>query len=289
MGEASWAAVRRDDMQRARALVEGALDAQRAGARFSAPVWSYAMLHYSTFEGEEWALPLATEALERAEGAGDLPGSIALRATYALRLVFEKSPEARAQAERALADARAIGQPALIAMGLYALGSATVLEGDHQHGLSLLGESVDLSNKIGSSWQTIAGIASLAAGEANYGDPAKAAELMRSVLVSAHESSDTYYVAGAAHISLTVFNRYDRPDLVARFDGALGILERGRPIGYGNWRVWYHDATKEARAMLSDDRYDKLAAEGASIPSERILPGIIGELEALLQDDSRDS
>jgi hypothetical protein len=281
MGEASWAVVRRGDLKSAQALVERALDAQRSGARFSASVWSYAMLHYSAFEDQDWALPLATEALERAEAAGDVPGSIALRATRALRLTFEQSPQARLQAERALTDARATGQPALIAMGLYALGSAAFLEDDHEYGLSLLRESVNLSSEIGSSWQTIAGVASLAAAEANYGDRARAAELMRSVLVSAYESSDTYFVSGAAHVSLTVFSRYDRYDLVPRFDGALGALHQGRAIGYGNWRLWYQNAVEEARTTLGDERYEQLRAEGALIPPERVIPDIIGELEAL--------
>jgi hypothetical protein len=283
MGEASWAATRRGDIEAARSLVEGSLDAQRAGARFSAPVWSYALLHYATEDDEQRLLPLAKEGLERAEAAGDQAGAIALRATYAIRLTVERHPQARAEAGRALTDARALRQPALVAMGLLALGQALVLEGEREHGLGLLQESVDLSTQIGSSWQTIGGVATLAASEANYGDPRKAAELMRSVLVSARDNIDVFYVAGAAHVSLTIFNRYGRPDMVARLDGALGALVFGRAIGYGNWRVWYLDAVKEARAAVGNRQYDRLAGEGASIPSERILEEIIGELDTLIQ------
>jgi predicted ATPase len=285
MGEASWAAVRRGEWHSAQQMVDSALDAQRAGARFSASVWSYAMIHYSS---SDKAALLAPEALERAEAAGDLPGTIALRSAYVMRLLAERSPNARPQAERTLADARALGQPALIAMGLLALGSAVLLEGDHERGLLLLRESVELSNEIGSSWQTIAGVASLAAGEAIYGDRVKAAELMRSILVSARDSGDTYYATGAAHVSLTVFSRYNRQDLVARFDGALGALEQGRAIGYGNWRMWYLDAVKEARNVLGDQRYDELA-RGASIPTERILQDIIDELDGLEPEYPTDS
>jgi hypothetical protein len=285
MGEASWAATRRGDFEAARTLVEGSLDAQRAGARFSAPVWSYALLHYSTEDDEQRLLPLAKEGLERAEAAGDQAGAIALRATYAIRLTAERHPQARGEAGRALTDARSLRQPALVAMGLLAFGQALVLEGEHEHGLQLLRESVDLSTQIGSSWQTIGGLATLAASEANFGDPRRAAELMQSVLVSARDSSDVFYVAGAAHVSFTIFNRYRRPDMVARLDGALGALVFGRAIGYGNWRVWYLDAVKEARAAVGNRQYDRLAAEGASIPSERILEEIIGELDTLIQTD----
>jgi predicted ATPase/class 3 adenylate cyclase len=284
MGEASWAAVRRGEWQSAQALVDGALEAQRAGARFSASVWSYAMVHHSAWGDQEWARSLAMEALERAEAAGDVPGTIALRAAYAIGLMADQSTHARDQSERTLADARALGQPALIAMGLLAVGSTDLMEGYYERGLSRLRESVELSSEIGSSWQTIAGVASLAAGEAIYGDRVKAVELMRSILVSARDSGDTYYATGAAHVSATVFSRYNRHDLVARFDGALGAVEQGRAMGYGNWRFWYVDAVKEARTALGDGGYDELAAEGASIPSERILEDIIGELESLDPD-----
>ena len=41
----------------------------------------------------------------------------------------------------ARADARALGQPALIAMGLLGLGQALVLTGEAEHGVALLRES----------------------------------------------------------------------------------------------------------------------------------------------------
>jgi Mrp family chromosome partitioning ATPase len=40
MGEAAWAAVRIGDIDRAQALLEASLEAQRRGARFSASVWT---------------------------------------------------------------------------------------------------------------------------------------------------------------------------------------------------------------------------------------------------------
>ena len=154
MGEASWAAQRRGDFAAARELVDGALDAQRAGARFTASVWSYAGSHG---RGSQWGqefLELAEEALERAEAAGDATGAIALRTMYVSGLVqVQRDDEARAQAEQVLASARALGQPALIAMGMLTLGQAIARTGEPERGIAMVRESLELSDQIGSSWQ----------------------------------------------------------------------------------------------------------------------------------------
>jgi predicted ATPase/class 3 adenylate cyclase len=287
MGEASFALLRRGEMQGAAELVDQALDAQRAGARFSAAVWSYGMVYRPDDKGADSVMALAAEALERAEAAGDELGAIALRASYALALsgfaMDGSAPgtEALPQAERALADARALRQPALIAMGLLARGQVLLLGGSHAEGLSLLRECVDLSSRIGSSWTTIAGQTVLAAAEARYGDAARGADLIRSVLVSARENGDFFFQSGAAHVSLAVFNRYGRPDLVARFDGALGSSPR---YYYGTWRAWYLGAVMDGRATLGDEQYEALKAAGTAIPSELLLAEIIRGLDALLED-----
>jgi predicted ATPase len=283
MGEASWAALRNGDMPTARQLVEDALDAQRAGARFTAPVWSYAMAFVAnTAESLPGVLALAAEGLERAEEAGDRAGAIALGATFALNLVVDdRIDDSRRHAERVLADARKLGQPALIAMGLLSLGQALVRSGDHDRGLALLRESAELADAIKSSWQSMGGLTILAASEARYGDLTKAARLMQSALVSASDTGSTFFESGTAHVALTVFNRYGRPDLTARIDGALGFT---RAISFGNWRFYYSEGITEARAALGDERYDQLAAEGQHIPVDRILSEIQTHLEAFLRD-----
>jgi tetratricopeptide (TPR) repeat protein len=281
MGEASWTAVWRGDMAAAQSLVTAALDAQRAGARFSAPAWSYALSYYTAGSLDSISVTLSAEALERAGAAGDRVGTIALRATHALNLAGAgRAAEARAEAEHALAEARAVGQPALIAMGLLALGEALVRSGEHEAGLAALRESVDISNTLNSSWQIMGGQSMLAAAEANYGDPVKAAELMRSLLASARDTSDDFLVPGATYVALGVFNRYGRPDLSARMYGAT---ELARNMSYGSWRWMYEDAIKDARAALGDERYEALAAEGASIPWGRMLDEMIGHLDVLIE------
>jgi predicted ATPase/class 3 adenylate cyclase len=281
MGEASWAAQRRGDSAAARELVDGALDAQRAGARFTAPVWSYAAMHRAEDDSGQDALALAAEGLERAEAAGDATGAIALRTMYVGQLVqHERGAEARAEAEQALASARALGQPALIAMGLFALGLALASSGEPDRGITIVRESIEVSDQIGSTWQAVGGLSALAALEALYGDAAQAASSMRTVLESARDTSEIHQGLGVINAGLPVFNRYDRADLVARADGQLGSLRA--PV-YGNYIIWYRRAVADARAALGDQRYDALAAEGATIPWESYVAETLEHLDTFIQ------
>jgi predicted ATPase len=161
MGEAAFAAARIGDIDKARALLQEAIEAQRQGARFTASVWTYAAMVFDRelYSGEI-AVQRAEEALARAEAAGDVVGAIALRAAHATTLIgwSDRTDEARAGAERALADARALGQPALIAMGLLALGEALVVTGEAERGLAMLRESWELATKINSTWQSISAL-----------------------------------------------------------------------------------------------------------------------------------
>jgi predicted ATPase/class 3 adenylate cyclase len=286
MGEAAMAALRRGDLPRARQLVDDALDAQRAGARFSAPVWTYALMILPASDlNLDVAHQLAVEGLQRAEAASDPVGTIALRATYALNLAIrEQARDARTEAERTLTDARTLGQPALIAMGLLALGYALVVVGEPERGLVLLRESVELAETINSSWQLLNGLSALAATEAIYGNAAEAAALLRSQLLTARESGETHFALGAAYGGLAVFNRYDRPELTARVDGALSSLLTLWP---GNWEHWHAQAVRDARAALGDDRYNTLASEGSTITEQALFDEILEHLEAFIEQHPR--
>jgi hypothetical protein len=231
------------------------------------------------------ARQLAAEGLQRAEAAGDPVGTIALRATYALNLSLqEQLLQARIEAERALSDARTLGQPALIAMGLLALGNALVLGGEPEHGLPQVRQSVELAKTINSSWQLLSGLSALAATEAIYGDAAEAAALLRSQILTARESGETHFALGAVYGGLAVFNRYDRPELTARVDGALSSLITLWP---GNWEHWHAQAVRDARAALGDDRYDTLAAQGSAITEQALFEEILEHLEAFIEQHPR--
>ncbi len=282
MGEASWAMLRRGDTAAARALVDAAIDAQRSGARFTAAVWSYASLHQmGRVDFAVAVLALASEALERAEAAGDVVGTIALRAAYAGVLLMDgRADEALIQAERTLAEARALAQPALIAMGLLAVGQALAVGEEPERGLAMVRESEELSNQINSSWQSTTALSLLASLEALYGDATQAAKNLRTVLEWARETGETDRGLGVLSAGLAVFNCYERPDLAARADGQLASIH-GRMI-YGGYAIWKARAAADARAALGDERYDQLSAEGALVPWDRFVEETIAHLDTFI-------
>ena len=280
MGEASWAAQRRGDTDAARELVDAAIEAQRAGARFTAPVWTYAAMHHAA-DWRNIALPLSEEALDRAEAAGDTAGAIGLRAMYVTCLIqLDRGAEARPHAEQALNDGRALDQPALIAMGLLSMGQALASSGEPERGMAIVRESLEVSNQINSTWQTMGALSALAVLEAFYGDATQAATNMRTVLKSARDAGEDHIVVGILYDGLAVFNCNDRPDLVAR---AEGQHRSRRTASFGNFLAWHDRAVADARAALGDERYDALAAEGATVPWETFVDETLEHLDTFIQ------
>ncbi len=286
MGEAAWAAVRIGDVERAYTLLESSIDAQRQGARFTASVWTYAaMLFDRNRYSEQVAIQRAEEALRRAQAAGDVVGTVALRAAYAVSLIgwTERTDEARAGAEQALAEARALGQPSLIAMGLLALGEALVSGGQAERGLAMLRESREIATKISSTWQSVAALAALATLQAHHGDPLCAAIDLRELLESFQSSRDYSLIGqGSLVAAVAVFSRTGRPDLAARADGHIRLTPFGAYGAFGGYIGWYETAVSEVRAALGDARYESLAAEEAAHPLETFVQEMITSLDELL-------
>jgi predicted ATPase/class 3 adenylate cyclase len=288
MGEAAWAAARIGDIDRARALCDEAIEAQRKDARFTASVWTYAgmLSDFGTFSSEA-ALHLFEEALARAEEAGDVVGTVALRAAWATTLIGwggDSGDGARDSAERALADARALRQPALIAMGLLALGEALVVGGEAERGFAMLRESCELSSKINSTWQSLHALAALAAVQAFHGDPVRAAVDLRELLERFQVRDNPGLEMGSLVGALAVFCRIGRPDLAARADGQIRFSSTAAVGVLGGYLGWYERAVSEARAALGDLRYESLAREGATLPLETFVDEMLAGLEELLAE-----
>jgi predicted ATPase/class 3 adenylate cyclase len=284
MGEAAWAAVRIGDIDRAHALLDQSIEAQRQGARFTASVWTYAAMGlFDRYrDSEEIAVQGAQEALDRAEAAGDVVGATALRAAHAITLIgwSDRVDDARDSAERALADARALGQPALIAMGLLALGEVLVSSGEAERGLAMLRESRELANEINSTWQSIGALAALAALQAHHGDPGRAAIDLRELLESM-QGSDDYSLMGMGALvgAVSVFCRIGRPDIAAQADGQIRLSPTGAYGAFGGYIGWYERAVNETRDALGDERYESLAAQGGTLPLETFVQQMIESLD----------
>jgi tetratricopeptide (TPR) repeat protein len=291
MGEAAWAAERIGDIDRARALCDEAIEAQRQDARFTASVWTYAgmLSDFGTFSSKA-ALQLFEEALARAEAAGDLVGTVALRAAYATTLIgwgVDSADDARDSAERALADARALGQPALIAMGLLALGEALVVSGEAERGFAMLRESSELSSKINSTWQSLHALAALAAVQAFHGDPVHAALDLHELLERFPGREDASVLGmGSLVGALAVFCCIGRPDLVARADGQIRLSSTAAGV-LGGYIGWYERAVNEARAALGDQRYESLASAGAALPLETFVQELVANLDEFLAEQGQ--
>jgi hypothetical protein len=288
MGEAAWAAARVGDVDGVRALIDKAIEAPCHGARFTASVWSYgAMLWDRDTYSNETAVRHTEEALARAEQAGDVVGATAIRASHAITLIAwgHRMDEARGSAERGLADARALGQPALIAMGLLAVGEALVISGEAERGLAMLRESRELSIKINSTWQSASSLAALAALEALHGDAVRAAFDLRELLESFQGSDEDLAIGiGALIGAAVVFCRIGRADLVARADGQLRLSPAIAYGAYGAYKPWYDRAVNEARATLGDQRHNSLASEAAAVPLATFVDELIANPDEFLAE-----
>ena len=100
------------------------------------------------------------------------------------------------------------------------------------------------------------------------------------MLETSHDTGELHQGWAALNSGLAVFNRFDRPDLVARADGEL---ESQGAQQYGNATTWYGRAVADARAALGDERYDALAAEGATITWESYVGETIAHLDEFIE------
>jgi hypothetical protein len=174
-------------------------------------------------------------------------------------MLMDHDDEAFDQAQRALAEARELQQPTLEAAALYASGLSH-FNSDSARALSLLRESIDLSERIGDEFGRFAALKAVAALEAFHGDEHRALEAVRDQIATPPGAKP---VDDDAWTGAVVFNRVGRPDLVARCYGMSRRFRGTWPPLYGRLR---RHAVDEARAALGDELFDQHAAEAASMP-----------------------
>jgi predicted ATPase len=273
MAEAAWAAFSRGDPDRGTHLLHESIEAQRRGARYAAAAYAYLT--------SLWTDPIkhyevAKDGLEAAELAGDALGAIGCRITLSAQaMLAEHDDEALEQSNRALTEARQLGQPTLEAAALYASGLA-LSNAEPARAITILRQSADLTARLGIESERATALSLIAALEARYGDARRGLEAMRDTLATEFPRpafrSDLY-------IGIELFNRVGRPDLVARW---YGVSRRYVPSAPPLYRKFNQDAVQEARAILGDEAFDLHDAEGASITPERFREALQAELDALL-------
>jgi hypothetical protein len=277
LAEAAWAATTRGDDSTADRLLHASIEAQRNGARYSAAAYSYLLQRTGWFETRGEGYDIAKEGLAHAEAAGDVLGGIGSRIAFAVEAMLQEyEDEALQQAQRALADARRLRQPTLEAAALYANGMA-LINADPARAITLLRETVELTQLLEIESEHVFALAMLSALEAHHGDARRGLEAFREQLASrtlpsAHLGIDVY-------IGVEVFNRVGRPDLVARCEGWSRHVRRYRPPFYARF---YEGAVQKARATLGEKAFDEHVAEGASIAPEQFREMMLREIDRLL-------
>jgi hypothetical protein len=261
-------------------LLDRSIEAQRQGARYAAASYIY-RLTVAAYDDEttyaEAVYAITGEGLARAEEAGDTLGAIGLREAHAVAAAMSgRSAEGLEHAERALAEARAVHQPTLEAVALYATGFA-LADSDPAGAMDLLHESLTHMRRLGIELERISALGLLTVLESQYGDTHAALATMREQATL----RDHYVMVNPQpfYLGTQAFNRIGRPELVARCDphcrGVLGYAE-------SYWATMHELAVQEARARLGDDVFEQLAAEGAAIPPEDFEEIMLHEIDQLL-------
>jgi hypothetical protein len=279
MAEAAWAAITRGDRDLGVRVLQRSIEAQRSGARYAAAAYTYLSTFWWSDPTNNYAI--AKAGLEAAEAAGDVLGAVGSRITLSAQaMVTGHDDEALDQAGRALTEARRLGQPTLEAGALLVSGLA-LSNADPAQAITLLRESVDLTERFGIESERVSALSLIAALEARHGDARRALEALRAEIVSpvpwSWNRSDLY-------IGLQVFNRVGRPDLVAR---CYGVSRRVYPSAPAFFRKLNDDAIEEARAAVGNEVFDAYAAEGATITPDQLRDALQREIDELLAATDR--
>ena len=279
LAEAGWAKAMRGDAAMAVTMFEEAIEAQRAGARFSAAAFIYLSVVHGWHRRGEFAAAyeLAKEGLEMAEAAGDVMGAIGLRVSLAAEATMsERDAEGFDLAERALADAQRIGQPTLIAAALY-IKALALARPDPQWAISLLHEALNILRRLENESERIPALGLLAALEGRYGEARQSLEAIREQMTASTVSG--YFIASNLYIGIQVFNRVGRPDLVAQCDG---YCQRVKVEARTLYLDYHEESVREARAKLGDQAFERHFAIGAATPTDDFYGMIVGEVDELL-------
>jgi hypothetical protein len=220
-----------------------------------------------------------------AEAAGDVLGANGLRSACAIMAAADgRDEEARAHAQRALAEARQLRQPTLEISALYANGMAHV-RADPLQAIRYLNDTLDLVRRMDIDGDERSALALLADLEAQLGNQRRALEALREMVAGAIRvpyagGFDVFFYNGSR-----AFNRAGRPDLVALCDGQFRRRRRRGELTPSPLFAEFHDHdVHEARTALGDAEFERHAAAGAALTPDGFTQQILHEIEILLAD-----
>jgi predicted ATPase/class 3 adenylate cyclase len=275
MAEAAWAARSRDDEAKAISLLDASIDAQQHGARYAVAAFTY-WVAWSGGRGHAM-YGVAKRGLAMAEAAGDVLGAIGLRITVSVHAMMNgREEEALEFAQRALVEARQLGQPTLETAAVYA-NALALSNADPQRAITLLHETIDLTRRFDIDSERLSALALLAVLEAQHGDARRSLEAIREPYAS--RSQGAYVFTSLLSWGAPTFDRVGRPDLIARCVGHAQRLQIAS-TPYYEWLTEPH--IQAARAALGDTTFDELAQEGANTQTPDFSQMILREIDDVL-------
>jgi predicted ATPase/class 3 adenylate cyclase len=280
LAEAAWAKAMRGELSAAMAMLEESIEALRAGARFATAAFIYLLSIRSWLRGAggfEAAYETAKEGLAMAETAGDALGANGLRIALAAHATMTgRYAEGLELAEHALVEAERLGQPTLVAASLYSKALALAPR-DPRGAITLLHDALGVLRRLENDSERIPSLGLLAALEGHYGDARQGLEAIREQMTAS--ATSRYFTVPNLYIAVQVFNRVDRPELVAQCGG---YCRQAGVIGPPFYEGFHETSMREARNALGDDAFKRYVATGAAMPTDDFYETIVREVDELL-------
>jgi hypothetical protein len=188
---------------------------------------------------------------------------------------------ARQEAPVALGMGRRVGNPSLVAGGLYALGLA-LWQSDPTAAQAALEEHVQITRATGNNYALARVQALLAQLQARGGNPAAAVEPLRESLQGAHINDDRPAMAACLARGAVVMAALGQLETAAVFLGAVadGVFARLTVLP-SNEIPDHNDFAATVRSGLGDDRYRAATARGAAMTYEQISGYALAAVERL--------
>jgi predicted ATPase/class 3 adenylate cyclase len=281
---AAWNAAMRGDYARASALSDGVIGADDPG---STPLNIYGPATLASMYSGDFhrcgRLISECEGLIR-EGAEQETDwqVVMIRAIAAiLEILIGDLDNARARTGALLESARRSQSPTALALSLYTFGWASQYD-DPGAALGALDESVELVRAGATDMIFSHALVRSAAIRARGGDQ-HAIEGLREAIAYAHDIGSKTTIMTALDVAVWILADLDKVAIAGELAGFLdaGVTIALNPV-IGAELDERMQSRAHLRALLGDARYDALAARGAAMSYEEMIPYLLGALDQVI-------